>query len=224
VEKYEVVPEKITVIHNGLNRDHIENAPAANPDFLPGKSPGGIVLFLGRITPQKGPHFFIEAAAKILETEKDALFLVAGSGDMVPALVERTAALGISSRVLFTGFLDGGMVRAAFELADVYVMPSVSDPFGISCLEAMYLETPVVLSNQAGISEVVENVRKVDYWDIDGIAREVVRLLRDPPFARETAARAAAEARGITWDHPAARCIALYREALAERGLAPGGR
>jgi glycogen synthase len=220
VEKYGVKPEKISVIHNGLNRDHLGNQGEARPLPLPDRLPGKMVLFLGRITPQKGPGYFIEAAARILESEKDTFFVLAGSGDMVPAIVERTAELGMASKVLFTGFLDGEQVRWAFERADVYVMPSVSDPFGISCLEAMYSSTPVVVSNQAGISEIVESVLKVDYWDVDDMAAKVVRLLRDPPYARELADRGASEARQISWDHPAALCAALYREVLAEKGLA----
>ncbi len=207
------------MIHNGLNRDHLGHSGEARPLPLPDRIPGKMVLFLGRVTPQKGPGYFIEAAARILESEKDTFFVMAGSGDMVPEIVERTAELGIASKVLFTGFLDGEQVRWAFEKADVYVMPSVSDPFGISCLEAMYSSTPVVVSNQSGISEIVESVLKVDYWDVDDMAAKVVRLLRDPPFARELAGRGASEARRISWDHPAALCAALYREVLAEKGL-----
>jgi glycosyltransferase involved in cell wall biosynthesis len=219
VEKYRVTPEKITVIHNGLNREHLEvtRDPKSLPFPLQPKE--RVVLFVGRITPQKGPEYFIETAAEVLKTEKNVVFLVGGSGDLVPALVERAAELGISTRILFTGFLSGGQVRAALEAADVFVMPSVSDPFGIACLESMYMGTPAIISNQSGISEMVENVLKTDYWDVEGMAAMIVRLLRDPQYARELASRAAAEARGITWDHPALRCIGLYKEALAERGL-----
>jgi len=221
VDKYGVAPEKITVIHNGLNREHLGRLENAKPISLPPRTKGGLVLFLGRITPQKGPNHFVEAAAKVLQAEPHTVFLLAGSGDMVPALVERTAELGISQNVLFTGFLEGDQVLWVLDAADVFVMPSVSDPFGISCLEAMYASTPVVVSNQSGISEVVSNVMKVDYWDVDAIADGVVRLLRDPQYASEMAGRGAAEARTITWDHPASRCKAVYREVLSESGRFP---
>jgi len=221
VEKYQIEPEKIQVVHNGLNRDHLGQPEEAVPLELSHDPARKIVLFLGRITPQKGPSFFLEAAARILETEPDTLFLFAGSGDLVAALVERTAELGISESVLFLGFLDGLQVQGAFQAASVYVMPSVSDPFGISCLEAMYLQTPVVVSNQTGIAEVAENVLKVNYWEVEEIAAKVVRLLRDPQYASELASRGAAEARRITWEHPAARCRGLYKEVLARSGLRP---
>lgn len=221
VDKYGVAPEKITVIHNGLNREHLGSMENAKPISLPPRTGGGLVLFLGRITPQKGPNHFVEAAAKVLRAEPDTVFLLAGSGDMVPELVERTAELGIAQNVLFTGFLEGDQVLWVLDTADVYVMPSVSDPFGISCLEAMYASTPVIVSNQSGISEVVSNVMKVDYWDVDAIADNVVRLLRDPQYASELASRGAAEARTITWDHPASRCRAVYREVLAASGPGP---
>lgn len=223
VDKYDVPQDNITVIHNGLNLDHLGGAADAEPVPLPPRPEGKMVLFLGRVTPQKGPGFFIEAAAQVLKTEKNAVFVVAGSGDMIPALIERAAELGISQKVLFTGFLEGPQVRWAFETADVYVMPSVSDPFGISCLEAMYSGTPVVLSNQTGIAEVVDNVHKVNHWDVEGIADSVVRLLRDPHYARELASRGAAEARRITWRHPASRCITVYKDILAEAQMRPHG-
>ncbi len=221
VDKYGVDPDKITVVHNGLNREHLGTMENAKPISLPPRTRGGLVLFLGRITPQKGPNYFVEAAAKVLRAEPHTVFLMAGSGDMVPGLVERTAELGISQNVLFAGFLEGDQVLWVLDAADVYVMPSVSDPFGISCLEAMYASTPVIVSNQSGISEVVGNVMKVDYWDVDAIADNVVRLLRDPQYAAELASRGAAEARTITWDHPASRCRAVYREVLAESGHVP---
>lgn len=223
VDKYGVEPEKITVIHNGLNREHLGSMENAKPISLPPRTKGGLVLFLGRITPQKGPNYFVDAAAKVLRAEPDTVFVLAGSGDMVPGLVERTAELGIAHNVLFAGFLEGDQVLWVLNAADVYVMPSVSDPFGISCLEAMYASTPVIVSNQSGISEVVDNVMKVDYWDVDTIADNVVRLLRDPQYASELANRGAAEARTITWDHPASRCMAVYKEVLAEsdRGARP---
>ncbi len=225
VERYGISQDKIEVIYNGLNRDHLpepddkEERDRNGRAALSSGTTENVVLFLGRITAQKGPDFFIEAADRVLKTEGETTFLLVGTGDMIPRLIERTVELGISKKVLFTGFLEGSELRRAFEKASIYVMPSVSDPFGISCLEAMHMGVPVVLSNQTGIAEVVENVLKVDHWDIDGMADKIVRLLRDPVFARELADRGASEARRITWDHSAARCLDVYRDVLAEKGL-----
>lgn len=216
-EKYGVAASRITVVHNALNRDHLE-ARRSLP--LPSRPDGKIVLFMGRITAQKGPEYLIETAGKVLATRKDTIFVLAGTGDMVPGLIERAAELGIADKVLFTGFLEAEQLRWMLDAAFIFVMPSVSDPFGISCLEAMYCGTPVIVSKQSGISEMVENVEKVDYWDVETMAARITHYLDDPRSADALGKRAAAEARLVTWEHPAEQCLDVYNEVVAESGSA----
>ena len=211
-EHYGVDAARITVIHNALNRDHLEVRRSLP---LPDPPEGRIVLFLGRITLQKGPEYFVEAAGRILPKRNDTIFVLAGTGEMVPPLIERAAELGIADKVLFTGFLEAEQLRWILEAADIFVMPSVSDPFGITCLEAMYCATPVIVSKQSGIAELVENVEKVDYWKVDEIAKKIASFLDDPEAAKSMGKRASEEARRIPWARPAGKCLEVYGEILS---------
>ena len=142
-----------------------------------------IVTFLGRITYQKGPDYFVEAAAKVLKRLKNVRFVMAGSGDMLNHVIRRVAKLGIADRFHFTGFLKGDEVQRMFALSDVYVMPSVSEPFGISPLEAMKSNVPVIISKQSGVAEVLDYAIKVDYWDVDALADAIYGLVKYPALA-----------------------------------------
>lgn len=171
------------------------------------------VLYFGRITRQKGPEFFVRAAARVLEKVPEATFVVAGSGDRAPAMVEQAASLGLGSRMRFAGFLRGPQIEQAFAMADLYVMPSVSEPFGIAPLEALAHGVPVLISRTSGVSEVLENALKVDFWDVDAMADRMVAVLRHRVLADALREHGEREARGISWSDAAAKCDAIYREA-----------
>ena len=140
-------------------------------------SKGPVVLFLGRVTFQKGPEYFVQAAARVLEHVPDAVFVMAGSGDMLPRMKTMVEELGITKSFRFPGFVRGAELERTFSTADVYVMPSVSEPFGIAPLEAMSYDRPVIVSKQSGVSEVLRNALKVDFWDVDKMASQIVAPL-----------------------------------------------
>jgi glycosyltransferase involved in cell wall biosynthesis len=176
-----------------------------------------IVLFLGRITMQKGPEYFIAAAKRVLEKIDSVKFVVAGSGDMARRMIELAAAMGIGQKVLFTGFLRGRDVQRVFQMADCYVMPSVSEPFGISALEAIQHDVPVIISKQSGVSEVLTHVLKVDFWDTDEMANKIIAVLRHPPLSQTLRSHGNIELRRLTWEGAAEKCVRVYGRALEER-------
>ena len=165
IEKYNINPDKVVTVHNAVR------FADGNKVFEERGISDKIVTFLGRITYQKGPDYFVEAAAKVLQKVPNVHFVMAGSGDLFNHVVKRVAKLGIADRFHFTGFLKGDEVHRMFDMSDVYVMPSVSEPFGISPLEAMKSNVPVIISKQSGVAEVLEYALKVDYWDVDEIGR-----------------------------------------------------
>ena len=174
VKHYGVPSAKVEVVYNAVehNGDGVCHIPAEKKDK--------IVLFLGRITMQKGPEYFLAAAKKVLQVVDNVKFIMAGSGDMMHKIIELAASMGIGNKVLFTGFLTGEDVNRAYKMADLYVMPSVSEPFGISSLEAMNRNVPVLMSKQSGIAEVVTHALKVDFWDIDEMANKMIAVLNRP--------------------------------------------
>ena len=174
-----------------------------------------IVLFLGRITMQKGPEYFLAAAKKVLEVMDNVKFVMAGSGDMIRRTIEMAAAMGIGHKVLFTGFLRGGDVEKVFKMADLYVMPSVSEPFGIAPLEAMSHDVPVIISKQSGVSEVLNHALKVDFWDINEMANKIVAVLKHPPLASTLRQHGSFEVKKLSWVDAAKSCQTLYEEAIA---------
>ncbi|MEM9066240.1 MAG: glycosyltransferase [Planctomycetota bacterium] len=207
VNRYSGDASKIDVVYNGVEGN-------ANPQ--PGariEAQDRIVLFLGRITMQKGPEYFIQSAKRVLEKVPDAKFVVAGSGDMAIRMIEMAAAIGIGHKVLFTGFLRGRDVERIFSMADCYVMPSVSEPFGIAALEAMLHDTPVIISKQSGAAEVLTHALKVDFWDTDEMASKIVSVLRYPALSSTLREHGAYELRGLTWDGAAEKCVKTYHRA-----------
>ena len=213
VERYGINPDKIDVVYNGVEREDQQPAPGSQIE-----STDKIVLFLGRITMQKGPEYFVRAARRVLDRYEDVKFVVAGSGDMAMRMIEEAAALGIGHKVLFTGFLRGKDVDRVFQMADCYVMPSVSEPFGIAPLEAMKNDVPVIISKQSGVSEVLTHALKVDFWDTDEMANKIIAVLRHPPLSQTLRQHSPMELRGLTWDGAAKRVIDLYRGVLASVG------
>ena len=208
IDKYGIPEEKVITVHNAVRFDK-----PASGDTERGVD-DKIVTFLGRITYQKGPDYFVEAAAKVLKRLPNVRFVMAGSGDMLNQVIRRVAKLGIADRFHFTGFLKGEEVQRMFALSDVYVMPSVSEPFGISPLEAMKSNVPVIISKQSGVAEVLDYAVKVDYWDVDALADAIYALVKYPALARMSAAKGLVEVTNLKWDDAAAEVAAVYRSVL----------
>ena len=208
--RYRVDRRKLRVVHNGL-------VPLRTPRARPARARGDgpVVLFLGRVTSQKAPLAFLDAAKRVLARFPRATFVVAGGGDLLPAAIEHAARLRIARRVRFTGFLHGDDVARAYAAADVFVLPSRSEPFGIAPLEAMSLGVPAVVSSAAGVCEVVENVVRVPPGRPAALARRLTALLSDARLRARLSCAGRREARALTWDSPAAKVLAVYAEAAA---------
>jgi glycosyltransferase involved in cell wall biosynthesis len=210
---YGVSPEKVEVVHNAIDTNGNGNGNIDEEKYSIHKDEK-IVLFLGRITMQKGPEYFIAAAKKVLEVMDNVKFVMAGSGDMIRRTIEMAAAMGIGHKVLFTGFLRGNDVEKVFKMADLYVMPSVSEPFGIAPLEAMSHDVPVIVSKQSGVSEVLQHALKVDFWDINEMANKIIAVLKHPPLAGTLRQHGSIEVRKRTWVDAARGCLTVYDQAL----------
>ena len=211
MDHYGLPSEKIRVVHNAVDfSQHYYDE-----DFGIKKT-DRIVLFLGRITLQKGPDYFVQAAKKVLGHEKNVKFVIAGSGDMEPFIIEKAAELGIADKVLFAGFLNQDDVERAYKMADIYVMPSVSEPFGITALEAMKYKTPSIVSKQSGVSEVVRHCLKVDFWDVDEMSSKIIALLRYKPLHETLKEDGYFEVKRFSWDTPAEKCIQVYNELISK--------
>jgi glycogen(starch) synthase len=211
ISRYGVSGDKVEVVHNGVERTNGNGAALAEAGI---KSDEKIVLFLGRITMQKGPEYFLQAAKRVLGVMNDVKFVMAGSGDMMRHAVELAAHLGIGHKVLFTGFLRGEQVEKIYRMADLYVMPSVSEPFGIAPLEALNHEVPVIISKQSGVSEVLTHALKVDFWDIDEMANKIIAVLKYPPLSTTLRDYGNYEVRRLRWIDSAAKCARIYQEML----------
>ena len=205
VYRYGMDRNRISVVYNGVDLEPTQNDPKYGI-----KGDDKIVLYLGRITMQKGPEYFIQAAARVLEVMKNVKFVVAGDGDMARSMIEMAAKLGIGHKVLFTGFLRGKDIERVFQMADLYVMPSVSEPFGIAPLEAMIRDVPVLISKSSGVSEVLTHALKVDFWDTDAMANKIVAVLRHPPLGNTLRKQGAFEVRGLNWEGAAERVERVY--------------
>ncbi|MDB5195006.1 MAG: hypothetical protein JWO84_190 [Parcubacteria group bacterium] len=197
---YGVPAEKIAVVHNGIDI-HTALTPSTAPSRLTKLKENGtkIVLFMGRITLQKGPDYFVRAAKRVLEHDPKVLFVVAGSGDMERSTMELAASLGIGEHVLFTGFLRGQEQYETCALADLFVMPSVAEPFGLAALEAMRIGTPVLVSKQSGIAEAARHLLTADFWDTEEMANKMLFLLDSPELAQTLSRKAKRESSLLTW-------------------------
>ena len=210
IEKYNIPAEKVVTVHNAVRFAEKENElPERGVDDK-------IITFLGRITFQKGPDYFVEAAAKVLKRVPNVRFVMAGSGDMMNHVIRRVARLGIADRFHFTGFLKGDDVHKMFQLSDVYIMPSVSEPFGISPLEAMRANVPSIISKQSGVAEVLDYAVKVDYWDVDAMADAIYGFVKYPALAKMFSSKGLEEVTGLKWNNAAAKIKAVYEDAINE--------
>ncbi len=205
IEKYYIDPGKIRVIHNAAEipeKDYRTSHKINENDK--------IVLFVGRITLQKGPDYFVEAAKKIVEKEPNVKFVMTGSGDMFPQIINKVAELGLTNKFIFPGFLNREQVFRLYSMADVFIMPSVSEPFGLVPLEAMASKTPAIISKQSGVSEIIGHVIKVDFWDVNDIAAKTLAILKYQTLNNELKKHGSMEVKRLNWDIPAQKCIELY--------------
>ncbi|MBR4851054.1 MAG: glycosyltransferase family 4 protein [Tidjanibacter sp.] len=211
INKYGIPAEKVMTVHNAVR--FAEGNQEEEERGVKDK----IVTFLGRITYQKGPDYFVEAAAKVLKRTKNVRFVMAGSGDMMNHVIRRVARLGIADKFHFTGFLRGADVQKMFALSDVYVMPSVSEPFGISPLEAMKSNVPTIISKQSGVAEVLDYAVKVDYWDVDAMADAIYGLVTYPALGELFARKGLEEVTGLKWNNAAAKIKEGYERVIREQ-------
>ncbi|MBN2021115.1 MAG: glycosyltransferase family 4 protein [Sedimentisphaerales bacterium] len=219
IGRYGVSGSKVEVVYNGVERNGNGNGngTAARTGISKDEK---VVLFLGRITMQKGPDYFLRAAKKVLEKMNNVKFVMVGSGDLMHRAVEMAAELGIGSKVLFTGFLQGADVQKIYKMADLYVMPSVSEPFGIAPLEALDNDVPVIISKQSGVAEVLKHALKVDFWDVDEIANKIIAVLQHPALGVTLRNHGNYEVGKLKWSDSAVKCSQIYEELLvgAETG------
>lgn len=208
-KEYGITPQKIDVIHNATN-----SAPSETNLCLPlvhlkeeGKK---VVLFVGRLTLQKGPDYFLRAARRVLDIEPKTIFVIAGAGDMEGQVIRDTATLGLGEHVFFTGFARGEELAGLYQLADLFVLSSVSEPFGITPLEALSHGTPVIVSKQSGVSEVLSHALKVDFWDTEEMANQIVSVLRNKALSTQLSKEGKKEVDKISWQDAAKKCLDVY--------------
>ncbi|MCS7188843.1 MAG: glycosyltransferase family 4 protein [Bacteroidia bacterium] len=207
IERYDIPPEKIWAIHNAV-------LPKDRQPIQPSPSKRKVVTFLGRVTYQKGPEYFVEAAARLAPYLPDVHFVMAGTGDLLRGIIHRVAQLRLGVRFSFTGFLPPAEVERLFDLSDVYVMPSVSEPFGISALEALRAGVPVIISKQSGVAEVLPHALKVDFWDVDGLADLIYGVLQYKGIRPFFIRYAQAELSQLQWERASAKVIEAYKSLL----------
>jgi len=210
VSRYGVPPDKCLVVYNA-----VELPDAGKWQMQPIRQTDRIVLFLGRVTMQKGPEYFLRAAKKVVEVYQDVRFVIAGSGDLITQCIQQVADLALGRYVTFTGFLRGDDVARVFRMADLYVMPSVSEPFGIAPLEALSHNVPVLISKQSGVSEVLTHVLKVDFWDVDEMANKILAVLRHAPLRRALRQHGHIELRKLSWRDSAQKLKTVYEQLVA---------
>jgi len=208
INKYGIDPAKVVTVHNAVDFSGREDISVERG------VKDKVVTFLGRITFQKGPEYFIDAAAKVLKRTKNVRFVMAGSGDMMNRAIQQVARLGISDRFHFTGFLRGADVQKMFALSDVYIMPSVSEPFGISPLEAMRTGVPSIISHQSGAAEILKFALKVDFWDVDALADDIYALVSYPALTEFASKQGYDEVNELKWNGATAKLKKVYESLI----------
>jgi glycogen synthase len=209
---YGTPAHKVEVVHNGVDQDpaghFLQELPTIKKNFK-------VVLFVGRLTMQKGPDYFLHAAKKVLARRRDVVFVMAGSGDMKEKLIEETVKLGIAGNVIFTGFLRDQKLNTLYRSADLFVMPSISEPFGISSLESLINGTPVLLSKQSGVSEVISHALKVDFWDTNEMANQILAALSYDSLKKTLSENGHRQVKTVTWNESARKTKSIYKNLLA---------
>lgn len=209
IEKYGINPDKVTTVHNAVEPLSKELLDLEIPP-----KHSKVVTFLGRITMQKGPEYFVEAASQVLHKVHDVQFVMAGSGDMMEKMIKLAAQRNIADRFHFTGFLKGKQVYEMLKASDVYVMPSVSEPFGISPLEAMQMGVPSIISKQSGCAEILNNVIKVDYWDTNAMADAIYSIIQYPGMYKQLREHGLDEVNEISWKKAGTKVINIYNSLI----------
>ncbi len=212
INKYNIHPDKVETVYNAVEPVSISDDVVVQKGF-----DEKVVTFLGRITLQKGPEYFIEAAYKVLKVMDNVRFVMAGSGDMMDRMIRRAASLKITDRFHFTGFLRGRDVFTMLAMSDVYIMPSVSEPFGISPLEAMQSNVPVIISKQSGVSEILTHAVKTDFWDIDAMADAIYGILNYPALASMFIRNGKEEVIRLKWDNSARHVKDIYERVIWQK-------
>lgn len=205
--RYSIDPAKITVVHNAVSKERRLKAMRIEKAFKE-----KLVLFLGRVTFQKGPDYFVEAAAKVLKKNPNIRFAMAGSGDMFPRMVERMAELRIADKFHFLGFVRGMDVERIYAMSDLYVMPSVTEPFGITPLEAMIYDVPSIVSKQSGVAEIMENAVMIDFWDVDRLAFEILDILENDDRAADLKLNGRRTLKKVQWEYAAEHILGVYSQ------------
>lgn len=215
VRNYGISANKVSVVYNGIDETTRPSGATGLPRLRKLKEQGfKLVLFLGRVTLQKGPDYFIRAAKRVLEHNKNVYFILSGSGDMEKSIMELAARIGVGDKVIFTGHMDGADKNEIYKVADLFVMPSISEPFGITPLEAMTIGTPVLISKQSGVSEVVRNALKVDFWDVDEMANKILSVIGYAGISQTLIENAAEEVRRLTWTQTAQKVDSIVDEVI----------
>lgn len=212
INRYNINPDKVETVYNAVEPVKISESLTIRKGF-----DEKVVTFLGRITMQKGPEYFIEAAYKVLQVMDNVRFVMAGSGDMMERMMRRAAALKITDRFHFTGFLKGADVFAMLDMSDVYIMPSVSEPFGISPLEAMQSNVPVIISKQSGVAEILTHAVKTDFWDIDAMADAIYGILNYPALSNMFIKKGKEEVITLKWDNSARHVRDIYYRVIENK-------
>ena len=208
IEKYQQDPRKVTTVHNAVD-------PLPDIDsFIKTPRKEKVVTFMGRITMQKGPEYFVEAAHRVLQKTKNVRFVMAGNGDMMTDMIDLVAKRNIADRFHFTGFLKGRQVHEMLAESDVYIMPSVSEPFGISPLEAMQVGTPSIISKQSGCAEILTHAIKTDYWDIDAMADAIYSIVKNPAMYESLSKLGLEEVNNIRWQDAGLKVRSIYNSVM----------
>jgi glycogen synthase len=203
-EHYGIPRSKMRVVHNGSRPVRAFRSRKRFSEKT--------VLFVGRLTRQKGPEKFLDIASRVLEKNPDVRFVMAGVGDYFRSVLEKSSYQGIGNRFHLTGFLDSNKLNYLFSISDVYCMPSVSEPFGLSAVEAAHFGIPCVISKQSGVAEVLNGALKFDYWDVNKAADCILSLLDDKVLRKKVVTDATENLSTITWKHSADRVMEAYQE------------
>lgn len=219
VEHYGINQNIIDVVHNGVEPPKYIEQPhdTPPPKMLNLKEHGyKIVLYVGRFSMHKGPDYFLKAAQKVLEYDDNVIFVMAGSGEMEHQLIEMAAEMGIAEKVIFAGYLRGEELDQIYSSADLYVLPSISEPFGIAPLESLIHKTPVIISKQSGVSEILSHALKVDFWDVDEMANKITTAIKHPELLEELRKSGHDQALGFNWKAAAKKVINVYKRLLKD--------